>query len=384
MKTIQAFGLRAAIALVLITSVMAFSFAQTGQAEGAERFSLGQRVDLENRIKNTINDHVLPRIISLKESTKQLSDVVKGYCQSDASPSLQKKLRTQFSEAVIAWANAQHLLFGPLTVKSRNVRIAFWPDPRGIVRRQLRRALANPEITQKTAQNVSSQSVALQGLPALEQLLLPALKQNADSGEVKAFVEKRCALAIAISANIAEISEAIGKEWNDPKGWHALLLSAGPDNPIYKSTEEAAAELVKSLVLALKSLHKNQVLVLQTAAEKKKRPTRLPFYKSAFNHSYLLASITAARDLYAKLNLDGYVKHTKPWLLKWLPRAAAALKTNAEALRVPTNTNYEPKAEEFLHVRNLERFSRGLAGVIATDLGPAAGLTIGFNQLDGD
>lgn len=339
------------------------------------------RADLQKRIQTSLKEHIYPRLSRFKTKADVLERAVNDACQPGGDGLKSAAVTEAFADSVVSWAGIVHLSFGPLTQDNRNARVAFLPDWRGIVRRQLRRLFKADQKVRFNPAWAAKQSVALQGLTTLEYLLFTDIAGNQKSTDAK---QMTCDLARAISTNVKKISANILQDWTSADGWGHRLLAAGPNNPTYLSRAEAAAELAKAVVFGLESVHLKQVLPLQKAAENKKKASRLPFYKAKLSQAYLEASIDAALDLLKHLDLSPYVKKSKYWLIEWLPKPLGALPKSAKALQIRFGAPYTPSDDEFVHVRRLERFSRGLSGVVSTSLGPAAGLTIGFNQLDGD
>ncbi len=338
-----------------------------------------------------VNEHVLPRVRGLEVTTSELATTVRSACQAK-NPGRNEDVTGKFAAAVRAWASVSHLNFGPLAVEARRERMAFLPDPRGIVRRQLVRLSRSGSFEKITAKSITEHSVAVQGLTALDQIpFIQKERIRNDIREGRIIVEwpflrtpVNCPLAVAITANTAAIARDLRAEWTNEKGWRTRLLSAGPDDPIYRSTEEAAAELVKALTTALDGINKHQILPLQNSSQYQRPARGVPFFKTELSRVYLIASIDAAIDLYEKLNLEPYVIKKKPWLKTWLPETISSLRENSAKITYPVWPVHVFAKENYDHIRNLERFTRGLSKVVATELGPAAGLTVGFNQVDGD
>src|SRR3546814_4200550 len=104
---------------------------------------------------------------------------------------------------------SEFLRFGPLVAANRYERIYFWPDPRGITLRQVQGLLGQADGSMPDAAGLATQSVALQGLPALEYvlygkagLLAASEAQATDSGKANAENKTRaCAYATAVAGN---------------------------------------------------------------------------------------------------------------------------------------------------------------------------------------
>ena len=83
----------------------------------------------------------------------------------------------------------------------RRERLSFWPDPRGFVSRQLRLILVNKDEAVVQPGAIAKQSVAVQGLSALEALMTDK-EFPLGPGEPSHY---RCELAEAIATNVASV-----------------------------------------------------------------------------------------------------------------------------------------------------------------------------------
>src|SRR6185437_5350138 len=124
-------------------------------------------------------------------------------------------------------------------------RFAYWPERRNIVDRQLAGLLAGSDPATLAPDSFARESVAVQGLTALERLLLGDEARQAllagDAGAVR-----RCAVATAIARNLAAIARTSLDGWRTVEG--------DPDKagaPFSASPSEAAAQFLGNLLTAL-------------------------------------------------------------------------------------------------------------------------------------
>ncbi|MGE0856228.1 MAG: imelysin family protein, partial [Hyphomicrobiaceae bacterium] len=236
---------------------------------------------------------------------------------------------------------------------------------------------------------VASQSAALQGLPAMEQLLYGF--PDSEPVEVRAY---RCRLAQAIGVHVAKLSGEMVREWTAPQtGWRQRLLTAGaPGNDDYKSASEAASELVRSLLTGLQLVREEMLLPWLKAAEAKKPWAGLPFERAGIARDIVATSLLALRNLHKALHLDLVITHvgtkdkSKAWMKAWIIGAYDSLERDAKSMVLPSQDQLAAAAaEENLMALKRSRFNlNGLRQIIGRHIAPAAALTIGFNELDGD
>ncbi|MCB1885295.1 MAG: imelysin family protein [Geminicoccaceae bacterium] len=117
----------------------------------------------------------------------------------------------------LAWAKLEVLNFGPLQDDNRASKIAFWPDKHGVAGRQIRQYLRKADPKTVTAEALGKGSVALQGLPALEDLLY--------GGEtISPFA---CAFVQGIAGNLTRLAGGIRADWGTREEGYAARIEAG-------------------------------------------------------------------------------------------------------------------------------------------------------------
>ena len=96
---------------------------------------LGQRLLVE---------YMQPRTRELRQHTTQLQAALAQYC-ARPDGARRKAVEEQFGDVVAAWAHVEFLRFGPLVEQNRSDNFFFWPDPRGVVQRQMRTVLSGAD-----------------------------------------------------------------------------------------------------------------------------------------------------------------------------------------------------------------------------------------------
>lgn len=323
-------------------------------------------------VQAVIDKSILPRFDALKAAAAALPDAVGNVCKS-GSPEARAALDAAFAKVVTAYAGVDYMRFGPMAERGRRERLSFWPDPRGFVGRQLRLLLVNkdPSLLQPGA--LAKQSVAVQGLSALE-ILLRDKKHPLGPG---APTEFRCGLAQAIARNVDTVAGEVTDGWEAPGGWKDRMLKTGPGNPIYKSDSEAAAEAVKALLMGL-SLTSDLQLKPQIDPTLKLAG---PYEKSNLQVAYYASSIDSLRNLFDTLNLQVYLPEDKDWVMGWIGGAWRAIEASdgvgGRGVKALQSRKTPPLREVFDKLV-------GMRKLITGELCPHAGITVGFNELDGD
>lgn len=334
-------------------------------------------------VADAIDTFILPRIAALKRETAGLKSAVEAVCAEGADAAAARDAAVAaFAGTVRAWGALDFIRFGPATQKHRLERVLFWPDPRATAQRQLAVLLAarKPELLAPGA--LARQSVAVQGLTALEILLFDD-KAPLGSGDDEA-ARYRCAFAAAIAAGIDAVAGEIGDGWAAEGGFRGKMLSPGAGNALYKDASESARDVVKAIATGLQISRDRFVLPeLSGLARTPPRRVRLLFERSGLTGAFLGASLAALAELFDATGLAAYIPPDKAWMTGFLAtgwKSLAADATRLDALRAS-----EPGSEA--HVRALRKMRFDLGGVrliIVRELAPNAGLVLGFNELDGD
>jgi len=306
----------------------------------------------------------------------QAADAMHGLLASTCAASNQLAFNPALQDAwralVLAWSRLELLRFGPLVQGNRFERIFFWPDPRGVMLRQMRPLLQS---AQHVPLDLRSHSVALQGLPALEYLL------HADQGLLAESEQRtaRCALAQSIARNLADIAGQLQRAWNDAHGYARDFGAPAEHNAIYRNDKEVTAEIIKALSAGLRFEGEVKLRAALGAQPDKARPRLLPFWRSDLSLLALAESVQALQDWHA---LSSFAREPD-WLVENLNRElreSAALLRQHHAQAAGMNQDQEVYQTLRLTVLKLDNARR----MVDEDLAPALGVGLGFNALDGD
>lgn len=320
-------------------------------------------------VQRTLESHVLPHFAALEVAAAKLPDAVEHVCKTGADGA-REELISDFRMAVLAYARVAYLRFGPLIEGSRRERLSFWPDPRGIMNRQLRQLIAASDATVLDA--IAKQSAAVQGLPALEALVTDT-EVPLGPQEAAAY---RCKLAQVIARNVAQLTSEINGDWTKSGGWKDKLLRPGSDNEFYKEPRDAASELIKAMLTGFQLIATTEVepLVL------KKRGFDGPYAKANLPKLYFRAGVESLDAYYQAMALESFLDDNKDWVKNWTGGAWRTLRESdgvgGVVAGVP-KTFAPPVRKVFDMLIQLRR-------IVVGELSPAASLAVGFNELDGD
>lgn len=307
-------------------------------------------------VQQALDDHVLPGFAGFAEATHALADTARADCRADA-------VRPAYQGAFDGWMGISHLQFGPLEMGGRNLAIAFWPDTRGMVAKTVGAMIAEADPAVGDPAEFANVSVAGRGLFALEQLLYGGADYDADSYE--------CRYVTALAVDLERTGRALNADWQA----HApLMITAGQEgNGTYLSPSEATRALFTALTGGLE-FTKDQRLGRPMGSFDRPRPKRAEAWRSGRSLRNVALSLAALGDL-ADALADTPVPLTDA--------AFADARNRADALDDPVFAGVTDPTGR-LRVEVLQQKTGLAAQAVVQEIGPALGVTAGFNSLDGD
>jgi hypothetical protein len=325
-----------------------------------------------------IDTYVLPRFKRLTEMSGKLAEDLAGTCGGDkkAAPAV----KTDFADTVLAWAAVEFLRFGPMSQIGRPERFDFSPDPRGVTQRQVGALIAKRDASALDPATLAKKSAAVQGLSALELLLYDDARPITGDDEEARY---RCKLALAMAQSTHTLARDVLTEWDGDHGWRRRILDPGPQDTPYKTPEEPAADFARALITGLQMIQDREVVPMIAAVATPDKPPRLPFTRSGLSARYMASGIASAKGLYETMGLARSVPSDKAWMPRWITAAFERLARDAPAAveSIPRAKDNPDRARELRMVRfHVE----GIRKLVGREIAPLVGLTIGFNELDGD
>ncbi|MCW2245863.1 putative lipoprotein [Azospirillum fermentarium] len=323
--------------------------------------------------------HILPRIDALAAATADLATRLDGFCAAPDDAGLDKA-RAGFNGAMDAWMGAQHLRPGPLLLQLRNERIAFWPERRGIVARQLGQLLNGT--TPVTADAIGKQSAAVQGLTALERLLWDTDVTPARFAGDNA---RRCAVATAIGHNVADVAGAVKTEWHDL----TPALVRGEATSVGQNATDAVNNLFSSLVTASQIVTDQKLLAPMGANAGEAKPAVAESVRSGRTMRNVTQNLEAMGAMVAGENGGPGFVSLIPATAEGKAAAAATVAAFADAAKAAASVP-APFERTISEAKPRQAADAALKAVKAArdaltqKLPPLIGITLGFNELDGD
>ena len=323
---------------------------------------------------------IRPGYHDLAVATASLRSKVDALCAAPSEGGLDEA-KEGFAATVAAWSKVEILRFGPVNRDHRYERLFFWPDPKGIGLRQVQRALIKKDETVTAEKTLAEKSVALQGLPALEYLLYGKGAETMTSeGEAGAF---RCRFAAAIAANMATISTDLEEAWGPDAPFTKAFLDPGPNDPLYRAPKDVTLELSKAFSAGIELVRDQKLGKPLGDNAEHARPRLAAFWRSSLTFPNMVGNLEGVQALFVEGGFAEIVAAESPGVEKSilfdLERVTKSLGaervTIAEAVREPAQRN---KLEA---LRVALKSARDTAAAL---IAQGAGLSFGFNAMDGD
>lgn len=344
----------------------------------AEQATASQKPQVSQAGKSWVDGYISPAFTQFHHQAKALHVWLEQGCDAQRN-NFNAETKRRFQSLVQAWSGVAFLRFGPLVADNRYERLSFWPDPRGVMLRQITGTMARYK-KETTEIPLGERSVAIQGLPALEYVLYgtPGLLTQPLPQEERAGL---CRYAIALAANISNVAQQLEKNWALTGPYAEQFMTPGSSNALYRVPDEVVAEGVKALSTGLQFVRDIQLAPAFQAVETGLAFKRAPYWRSGLTSSAVQASLNGMRDFL----LSGPVPAgQQAWITNQL---AAELKRAADqAASLPALAQYE--VLDASEVRQqwllLGRIVNNAKSLTDDDLASALGVQVGFNALDGD
>ena len=379
--------LRAGAGIAAIVGAALIALSCGGGVGGGEQATLP--TTQEGRLTRLLQDLawavVVPQYQAMTASFADLDGATAAFCDAPAAQTLETT-RAAWRRAIETWVAASMFQQGPIGDDNRGLRIEFWPDANNNVPRAVEQMLARDDAL--TAETLARQSVAAQGLPALERLLFDPEADALTGFTSGDRAARRCTYARAITGNLLGIARAVETGWTADGGYAAQLASAGRGSDVFATREAAIDDVVNGLVTALGTSRDDRLagpLGGETAADA--RPFRAESFPSGNSFADLAASLRGAQAIYeggAAFGFDDYLRaSSRDALASRITGEFAALQERIAAMPA---TLAESVQDEGLRPRVVDLLDRAteLTGLIETELSAAMDVTIGFNGNDGD
>ncbi len=313
----------------------------------------------ESYLKQVANNQILTAYQNTVKQSSSLSALATQSCQtgSPVSEDELEALRTQWLELAKAWAQAEVVGFGPAMSSMSNLYINYYPDERGLVHQGVIDLIeANPKLT---AEQLSSESAIVQGIPGLEEVLF-----SNDS-----LTTEQCQYVISASQALSERLTQVEQAWEASP--EKLLGIGGEENKVGLNRWMNS---VLSLVETTKSTSLDQPLGI--TGNKK---GHLPAATAGYSRDIITAKVAALNQALTDPALVAILSESGNDTVADEMSTQLA-KTSTLLAQLPQDlAQATPEKQQALY-ENLTQLTQ----IIKRQLMPTLGVQVGFNSTDGD
>jgi len=258
-----------------------------------------------------------------------------------------KEARNAFATTVDAWSKVEIFRFGPINEDHRFDRLFYWPDPKSIGLKQVQDALAHRD---------------------------PQIEDEASF---------RCSFANSVATNVDRIAKNVIEGWREGSAYEKAFLTPSAGDPAYHAPKEVTLELYKAFATGIELVRDQKLAKALGSSPSVARPKLAPFWRSGLTFPNMIGNLDGVRLLFAERGFAQVVELDSPGvensILFDLDHAIDVLEgINQPFAEAVTDEDTRAKLEA-LRV-GLKSASATAGDIIAR----SAGLSFGFNAMDGD
>lgn len=339
-----------------------------------------QAAELPGRLgEKLLHNYIAPAMRDFQLTADGLRGNLESWC---AAPTAQGRqaVAAGYAKLLQAWSGIEFLRFGPLVAANRYERINFWPDPRGIALRQVQGLLAQSGPV-PDARALARNSVAVQGLPALEYVLYREGGLLEKAGTADAETARSCSYAVSVAGNLAAVGAELRLAWEEPGDYARQFAMPSPSNPLYRNEQEVAAEAMKALSTGLQFARDVKLLPMLGKDMAALNYKRAPFWRSDLSHLHMAAAVDGMLRFY---QAGGYrYDDAESWMDGNFRQELERVQENFSSM--PRGIQeYAPTADGYRRYRLAALLLKNAKSILDEHIAPGLGVRIGFNALDGD
>lgn len=331
-------------------------------------------------LSNASNRLIVPWYQQFATTSQSLYQHLERFCQNPGNQGELAASRKAWKVTMMAWQRAHIVNFGPVTDGNLSWRIQFWPDSHNRIGRKVDELLQKDQPI--TPDSLAQSVVLVQGLSAIEYLLF-----DHNAAQANRFQNpKTCEFLLAASDNTHQVAVEILRRWQpDGDNFISSFLSAGPNNTVFKTEQEAIAALVSAIVSNLEIVKGKKIADAFGGPPEahKVNPYKLELWRSGASLEAMQQEILAVQQLF-EIAIKPLLYHRQSSALadrigKHLSQIKDLLAKQATPLFV---TLRDPKTHDGWQSVWLELGQ--VLSLLKRDVPNALSLKLGFNSNDGD
>ncbi|WP_137176274.1 imelysin family protein [Roseomonas sp. AR75] len=327
-------------------------------------------------IRRAVAEHILPRHRAFAAAAQRFEQATAAL---DAGPDATKAeaARTAWIEAALAFQGVRSLRFGPMDAFDRGYRLAFFPDPRNVIGREMADLLRSDDPAALSPEAFARGRVGAQGLPAAERLLFGNDAQRLLASDGAA----RRRLLAAIGRNVGSIGVDLLDAWTQADPPYGRVLE-GMQGGVFRDPQDGLVVLLKSLHGGLEFLAERQVARPLGASLREAAPPRAEAWRSGQSLAMVQAELAALAELWR----SAFAPMLPPRAAALAREVATGFATagSAAARIAPSLEVAVTQPQGRAAVEDLLRALGTLRRLLTERVAPALDLPVGFNSMDGD
>ena len=339
---------------------------------------------------NITEKTIQPLYRELDKAGEALAQQSKVFCSNPDQANF-TAVRQAWAETLLAWQRTDALLFGPAVENQRDFNVHFTPPKKLVIQKHLN---ANTALTPDT---IAQTGVGGRGLPALEWLLFD--REQPIDAQLKTFQQdggkRRCAYVQAASELLQGDLHEIAQAWADAGDSYAKAFkTAAQGNAHLANTQQALDTLVGKIYQSSEKIAKNRLgnplgkgLISSGTNHDTVQNQSNAYQLEAWRSGYAIQSVRANMQGLQRLLVDGGIlAQLKTQTAN--QALAEQLTTAIEAflkLPVPETDPFELISQgKGAALDDYYQRAESIRSLIRTQLAPAMGVQLGFNDNDGD
>jgi len=358
-----------------ILMLAALTWASPALAVGSELSPASIRSVLEH----TLVDYIRPQYAAFEQAAVALETTVETLCDAPSEATL-AAARGAFRDVAGRWAQVEWLRIGPVMSENRLERIYFFPDRKGTGRKQVQAAIAGKDEGVTDAAALAANSVAMQGLGALEYILFG----TGSEALATATAGHRCGYARAAASNLATMAGDLTGGWGADTSLSRIFVAPDAQNPLFRSDREALNLLLGTLIHGLEAIRDTRLGAFLDSSDKHRdRPKLAPLWRADMTMASLSANLKGLEALFNASTLETAAVDPNGRLGNTIRFEFTQAIRTAESLDAPlADMLADPQTRDKLVY--LGYAIRIIIDRLDQDFAQAAGLSTGFSFGDGD
>lgn len=250
-------------------------------------------------LEQAVDGFIRPGYQNFAAAAGALSGAMDAFCAAPGNATY-AAATAAFDETVSAWSTIEIVRAGPVLEDHRFERILYYPDRKSIGLKQVQAAIAEEDETATDPDYLPQKSVAMQGLLALEFVLFgTGYETMLDAPETY-----RCRYGEAIATGMNTIAGELTAAWEAEGGVADAWKHPGPDNPLFRTEDEALTALLGILVHGAETVRDQRIEYFYRGEEGPNFATRAIYWRSQNTWPSVLANLEALQTLLNDADMD--------------------------------------------------------------------------------